>query len=78
MTLRKQIAEIDAALSDQIVDKWDYRKMIYYELEDIKARLDKLEESFDKQEVFEQDNKEEIVCDIVDGMIEVLEALEKL
>ena len=77
MTLRKQVAEIDAALSDQIVDKWDYRKMIYYELEDIKARLDKLEESFDKQEVSEPENID-IMGDIIDGMNEVLEALEKL
>jgi len=43
MTLRKQVAEIDATLCDQIVDKWNYRKMIYQELKDIKARLDKLE-----------------------------------
>ena len=70
MSIRKQVAEIDAALCDQIRDKWDYRKMIYQELEDIKARLDKLENP-------EPDNTDS-VCDIIDGMNEVLEALEKL
>ena len=70
MTLRKQVAEIDATLCDQIVDKWNYRKMIYQELKDIKARLDKLENP-------EPDNTDS-VCDIIDGMNEVLEALDKL
>ena len=70
MRLKKQIAEIDAALSDQIVDKWDYRKMIYQELEDIKARLNKLENP--------ESVNDDLVCDIIDGMNDVLEALEKL
>ena len=77
MTLRKQVAEIDAALSDQIVDKWDYRKMIYHEMKDITERLDKLEERLDKLENPEPDN-DDLVCDIIDGMNDVLEALEKL
>ncbi len=39
----KQLAEIDAALCDQIMDKWEYRAWIRQELAEIKARLDKLE-----------------------------------
>ena len=77
MSIRKQVAEIDAALCDQIRDKWDYRKMIYQEMKDITERLDKLEERLDKLENPESVN-DDLVCDIIDGMNEVLEALEKL
>lgn len=43
MRIKRQIKELDNVLSEQIKDKWRELNKIHKEIEDIKERLEKLE-----------------------------------